>query len=225
MYLRDIDVRADEKLVDRYPGGFVAKFNRDCCCITELYASLFNRRIQTVDISKLVFIFSDFISEPPQPSNAHVIPWPFPFAAYMTMSQSEKKKTIHNHLFEALMFVGAVHGWPPAGIEQLYADANATGLVLKGIGKKSWKSPSGDYRAWVEFAVEMDAVYLECILTTSTKRIEVARRTLGTAIPQAWCLNYYLSVGNWISPSVFQLSSTDFQRWKKTADFSDVIPV
>ncbi|MES2788589.1 MAG: hypothetical protein V4719_03135 [Planctomycetota bacterium] len=224
MYLREIDIRADERIVDRFLGGFVAKFNRDCCCITELYASLLSRRVATVGIAKLVFIFSDLIHEPPEPSKAHVIYWPFPFAAYVALSQSDKKQLIHNRLFEALTFVGGIHGWSSRSIEAIFADANATGLVLKGIGKNCWKSPSGEYRAWVEFVVELDAVYLECILTTATKRIELARRTLGTAIPQSWCLKYYLSVGRWITPTVFQLSSTDFQRWKRTADFSDVIP-
>lgn len=64
---------------------------------------------------------------------------------------------------------------------------------------------------------------LDYILTTARKREEISRRTLGNAIPEAWCLHYYLTEGNWITPTVFQLSSTDFLRWKKTADFSDVI--
>ncbi len=223
MYLREIDICADDRIVDRYPSGFVAKFHRDCCCISELYASLLSRRIETVNIAKLVFMFSDLIREPPEPSNASVIYWPFPFEEYIASSQNAKKQLIHNRLFEALTFVASIHGWHRLSIEEIFREADAAGLVLKGVGKTSWKSPSGKYRAWVEFVVDLDAVYLECILTTSTKRLELARRTLGTAIPQTWCLKYYLSAGTWISDTVFQLSSTDFQRWTRTAEFSDVI--
>ena len=52
MYLAEVMVAADERIVERFKGGFVRRFGEETTCIDELYRYLIRRQIRTEETTK-----------------------------------------------------------------------------------------------------------------------------------------------------------------------------
>jgi hypothetical protein len=112
VYLRDIWIGADERIVERYRGGFVSKFHRDTCCVVELFLKLIDRCVVTDGIAKVCFTFTDETLDYPEysPGVCSYL-WPFDFASYIVSGTPEKKWKVLEALTEALVWVGSREGW------------------------------------------------------------------------------------------------------------------
>ena len=222
MYLHHFCVTADERIVDRYKGGFVHRFGREACCITEQYCALVYRKIVTKDSTWLAFEFTGEIRETPEFTSGRCsYPWPFDFAAYVMADNVGKKSLIASSMQSAALWVARKEGWTTAPIEDAYRTIVQRNFVFEGVSKKSWLSPSKAYRARVYFNFDLDGVNLHAVLYRNRNKQEVGRVFLGREIPRLGCLDECLARGRWVTDTDFRLA-TEFGLMRNllAADFS-----
>ncbi|MBN1591547.1 MAG: hypothetical protein JW888_18680 [Pirellulales bacterium] len=221
MYLRDINLSADDAIVERFKGGFVAQFFREASCISILYMELISRQIVTEKTPSVVaFKFTDELLEPPEKWAIGGCSWPFDFAKYVQSTPSVKKRMIVDALQAALLWMASKMDWPLKPFETAYEEAIRRDLVLERMAKKSWVSPNKQYRVRVFFRYDLEGVELAAVLSKNRSSNELARLPLGVALPYHGCLADYLSDGRWTSNTEFILQSGSFIRERWVADFS-----
>ncbi len=114
MYLRDIAVYADEKIATRFPSGFVGRFHRETCCITELYVSLLRKKVTTPDTAKVNLVFVEqegFVRSVRQLIKVADARWFFCFSEYARKSVDGKKQMILDALQSAVVWIAEERGW------------------------------------------------------------------------------------------------------------------
>jgi hypothetical protein len=224
MYLRALDIWADESIVDRFAGGFCHRFHRETCCIADLVSKLLWKQVITEDTPKLVFVFTDRRACPDARTlTGDTCKWPFDFAKYVDSDTLGKKRQIIDTLYEALLWIAAQRRWPCEPFDEAYRSACKRNLVYDGFGKKSWVSPDGRYRVRVFFRYELEGVELYAVLYRNRSVTELCRRQLGRGVPDIGCLWNYLDEGKWRSETVFQLRSKGIRGEVWTADFSSAV--
>lgn len=226
MYLYRISIEADREIVERFKGGFVARFGRDTCCITLHLSKLIWRKIKTEKTQVLHFVFTDLIDSPPSAESplptSHLI-WPFDFSNYLHQNELGKKSMILDTLVDGLHWVFRHTGWPVNAINEAVQTIRTLNYNMSGLAKRSWASPSGQFRVRLFYRLELDALHVESVLFNRTGKVEIARKLLCQVPPDDDCLNNYLSDGCWISETQFQLRSKGWWDKKWVADFSQEI--
>jgi hypothetical protein len=222
MYLSYIFVSADDRIVERYPDGFVRRFGRESTCVTDHYSSLLYRLVRTEDSRRsLAFTFTDETSELPEfaPGCAHYF-WPFDFAAYVQTDKLGKKALIAASMQAACLWVAGKENWWAAPLERAYQTLIERNYVFEGISKKSWLSPNKKYRAKVYFNFDLDRIDLYAVLYRNRSKTELGRIFLGKEIPVWCCLPDCLRLGRWVTETDFRLRTAadnllaaDFSQW------------
>lgn len=225
MYLREIVVAADPRVVDTFTGGFVGIFGRQTACITELYLFLIRQRVK-VECPKIIFLFtSEAVSESVNVLPLRGVHWQFDFERYVAADSDKKKRLILDALQSGLMFVSRRLGWDQQPFEEAYAEAIRRNLTLEGLLTKKWESPGKQHVVRVHFRFDLDCVHLEAVLFQRRSNREIIRRPVASPVSYQDCLRHYGSDGKWVSETVFQLRSSSFQQQQWSVDFSDVLPI
>jgi hypothetical protein len=228
MYLRDLCVDADEAIVDRHPGGFVSRFHRESCCVTELYLCLIWRKVATPDTSKVQFVFSDLIGHPAEPEKTAcgvmVQPWPFPFTDYKSSDKEAKKRLVADEFHKGLLWIARHRGWDERPFEEVYRQCLDRNLMLEAFWrKKTWLSRDKRVRVKVYYRFDLDAVELYAVVFDRRGR-ELGRKLLGTGIPGVDCLRSFIGTGRWRSKSRFELCAKHtFLKEVWSADLSKIL--
>ncbi|PQO47274.1 hypothetical protein [Blastopirellula marina] len=228
MRLRDLAIYADQRLVDRYPGGFVQQFHRETCCVVELYLSHLTRKVETNGIAKAQLTFSESLADPPpieaviRLDKVIVAPWPFDFAAYKNADDETKKRAVGTALCSALLWLGDLFEWEKSPFENAFAASENAEWIFEGYSKRSWVSPSGEFRAKIFFRFEISGVELFATIFRGRSKQEIARRPLGKAVPEMGCLSHLLQNAKWKSETTFSANSTDVRRKAWHAEFPEL---
>lgn len=220
MFLREIIVAADKRIVERFKGGFVQTFGMEATCIHELYRYLIRRRVRTSSDWKVILIFSDVVSAPPAEALPMRCYWPFNFARYQRADRQVKKRMILDSMQDALLWLADKRGWDRIPLEEAYNEALARDLTLESYLKESWITQDKKYRVRVYFRFDLEAVHLEAVLFRNRSSDELARKELGTGRPYSGCMTDYAADGKWVTATSFQLRSSSFVREVWTVDFS-----
>jgi hypothetical protein len=229
MYLRDLDVWADDSLVENYKGGFVQRFWHQASCITELIRHLLaKKKVFTAGIGKVcITLYDELHSSVPVSAESSLgtveVDWPFDFARFTSVDETMKKRMLFDMLNESLHWLFEKEEWDRASLEEVCEEALNRNLTLEGFAKDSWLSKDSRFRARVYFRWEYEAVELYAVLFRNRKKQEICRKHLASAIPSVGCLHEYLANGRWISNTRFQLESRSFRQERWAADFSEVI--
>lgn len=229
MYVSDIEMYADDAIVERYKAGFVGRFHGHTCCVVEAYRALLSRKIDGGEIWKIICIGTDTIAEPPGTSEYDAtdgiitVSWPFDFSEYVASDPHAKKRLILEAINAACLWTAGQRGWDCGPFETAYETILGRDLDFEGFSKKSWVSPSKKYRARIFFEFQLEAVKLTAVLFKNRTKQEVARRYLGKGIPTPGCLHGFLRIGKWNSENEFVLMLQGFWAKQLTADFSDVM--
>ncbi|MCA9228186.1 MAG: hypothetical protein KDA47_21335 [Planctomycetales bacterium] len=221
--LREIGISADSRIAERFRGGFVREFESEASCIAELYLFLIRDKVKTDKTRKVLLFFTDLQTGPPPEVRPIRCLWPFDFSDYIAADAREKKQRVLDALHAGMLWLAENCGWAPQPLEDAYVEAVARDLTLKASLKKTWPSPDRRYRVRVDFRFDIDAVYLDAVLTKYHGSQEVARLKLGKARPYRGCMFDYGAEGEWTAPTVFELRSTSFIKEKWTVDFSNAI--
>jgi hypothetical protein len=231
MYLRDLTMYADETIVDEFKGGFVQRFHRQSCCITELYCNLLRKGARLSGATKIqVECFN-------AASNTELSPeivdrgefilcrLPFQFRDYAHAPDTSKKVMLADALKNSLLHCAERRQWDTSAISHLDAVAREKSLLLTGESKASWLSPDGKHRARIAFEWHLDAIHLSATLFRNRSAKVLSRKTLGDAVPEIGQLHFVLSAenGQWISDVEFQVTTSDFIQKRWIVSFSDVI--
>lgn len=224
MYLKDIYIEADPELVERYRGGFVARFNTEVCCITEHYKQLIQRKIQTRDSTAVRFLFTDLIGSPPSTYGVHNCKWPFRVDRYIVASIPEKKRMIFDALHSALQWIAEHECWNVEPLVQAREQMLQLDLRFEATSSRSWISPSRSYRAKIQFAYDIDRVEFTALLLRARSPDVLAQKPIGMVRPHLQALDCASSAA-WVSPTEFRVRSAPhlFMRCEWTIDFSDAI--
>ncbi len=223
MYLSEVDIGADHEIVERYQGGFVQKFSRDHCCITEPYRALISRRVQTQSTRKINLTFTDTMKSPPPFSpGVCAYRWPFDFSQYVPAATRAKKEQILTTLTQAMLWLASHEDWDPLPFQEAHDQIVARDYECDGLSKRSWASPNGKFRVRIYLNLELEAVELCAVLYENRSPREIGRVPLGTGLPFLGCFKAYASHGKWQSDCCFQLQSDASTYWTHEwqADFS-----
>ncbi len=106
MYLNEMQAAADNEIVERFKGGFVARLMRNCHCVTGPYSRIIWRQVATRDVTKLFIEFSDHHQKPGEHERLATlaIRWPFDFAFFIT---SDEASAVHREPHRSMTAVGA----------------------------------------------------------------------------------------------------------------------
>lgn len=228
-YLREISIYADKSLVNEFKGGFVQRFHREACCISELFCSyLAEAKCLANGISKILIRMvvdrQDMPSIPKPDLLAQVVicRWPFDFHRYHSGDDVTKKLLLAEATRDCLVRVSEVWSWDKSIVLSLYREAEKSGFLFKGISKASWLDPQGKYRVRIGFDWGIDAIELTAILYKNRSSREVVRKYLGEAIPAESQLSRIVRSenGNWLDSTTFELQASDFIRKRWTISFA-----
>ena len=230
MYLRDVVVYADEAIVTDFPSGFVAWFHRETCCITDFYASLLRKKVETPDTAKVNLVFvqqqEGFAPGVKQLIDVADARWPFHFLEYSQADAGGKKRMILDALQAALLWIAKNRQWDVRGLEECHAAVVDRKLEFKGWSKKSWLSPNPKYRARVGFYFGLRSVDFFVGLFDRRSR-EIGRKPLASVVPEMWMAHLVLKgQGKWIRGKEFRFQIADsFSRLPKfwQVDVSDLL--
>lgn len=217
MYLSEIAIYAAEAIVERFQGGFVQEFHRNTCCITEHYTDLIHRQIRTASDRKVLFYFSDEVDSPPTSYGVLNCIWPFDFASYIMKPKEEKKVHLAATMQEALVWIAKERNWNVEPLSEAYEVLRSRNYKYVGYSKKSWLSPTREYRARIMFDFDLEEVSLFVVFADATTDEVVCQKKIAEAAPETGCLYDYLRFGNWISEKAFVVESSSFSRQTWTA--------
>lgn len=95
MPLTQIEICADESLVESYPDGFVMQFRWQCCCVAGPYSRLIGRKIRNFPHWNLFILLFENSKEALDPNDGSVVlKRNFPFAEYRRANDYGKKYLI-----------------------------------------------------------------------------------------------------------------------------------
>jgi hypothetical protein len=211
VYLRDIDVYADETIVTRFPSGFVGWFHRETCCITQPYIAVLGKKVFTPDTGKVFLTFTDPKESTPRICRCELgvleAEWPFLFARYAEGDDVQKKCMILDGVHSAVLWVGKERGWDVRSLAECRDEIIRRDFVFEGWSKKSWASPDRKFRAKIGFQFELRRVDL-VLGVFDRKGREIGRKPLGWAVPQTGVLYHVLKAnGTWTNENIFQIQS------------------
>ncbi|QDU25121.1 hypothetical protein ETAA8_01820 [Anatilimnocola aggregata] len=220
MFLRDFSIHADEAIVDRYQGGFVQRFHRESTSVVEPYLAALHEQVRTVKTAKLVWEFSDEISElPPHVPGVCRYRWPFDFAAFHAAATPLAKQQLILDAFQAANLWIARHSvWPTKPFEAAYRTIVDRNFVFAGCLKDSWLNSTKDFRVRLFFNWHLDRVELAAALYRNRSTCELCRHALGPDVPAGGLLQCYSRRAKWRSRTRFVVSGS---HWSKewVADF------
>ena len=220
MFLREIAIHADERIVDRFPGGFVKRFHRETCGVTEVFNSLLKKKLIGPNSPKICMTFSDLINEAPSSLTPLRILWPFDFSRYVVADDRTKAELVASALLSVLMWIGGKVNWPLEVIQDTWDQAKLQSFRYCGTWGKSWTSPTKHWKASVEIQMDVSGVDLAIVVTTRAKREVVRRFQIDKLLCYDGCLMNYISLGEWVSDSEFRLESSAFppKEWRVAID-------
>jgi len=230
-YLRDLAIYAHESLVDTIKGGFVQRFHRESCCITEPFLSHVSRKLETNGVAK-VFIelmepseFNNSASQLNPSCGVLECGWPFDFLEYLSSDDLMKKRRLAGTLREIFLYLAQSHRWDDAIIRTAFAELEARDYVFGGLSKASWLSPDSRHRVRVAFDWQLDAIRFSAVLFRNRSSTELVRRELGELPPQEGQLNNAIlrEHGKWLNNTQFELQTTDFLRRQWRVSFVDAM--
>lgn len=222
MYLRELAVYADDAIAEDYKGGFVQRFHREACSVVEPYLVEIYRKVVTVAVAKVGFIFTNELKAPVEHSpQRRFHRWPFDFAAYTASSTREaKQRLVLDALHEAMIWIARHEDWANESFDAAYQTIIDRDFKFVGYSKKSWICPRKRFRVRLYFDWQLDGIDMFAVLFRNGSKDEIARQQLGTGIPMAGILHEYLNAGAWQSNTMFEVAvSIPFHKtW--LADFA-----
>lgn len=210
MFLRDIAVHADERIVDRFPGGFVKRFHRETCGVTAVFISQLKRKLIAPNSPKLSFVFSDLVSEPPTMLAPLRLIWPFNFSRYVTLNDREKAQQIADALADAMDWIGKSVGWPDNVVRDIWNEGKSRSFAFYGTSRKSWTSPDQRFKATIDFHMDVGGVELSAVISKNRSNQIVCEKHLDKLPAYDGCLLNYIGEGTWVSDSEFRLRASSF---------------
>jgi hypothetical protein len=209
MYFGDCIIRADEAIVDRFKGGFVQTFNRQCLSVSIPYSSIIARskRIK-VDFGRIAFVFSDGAESalpwkrPLRKMNLH---WFFDFSKYVHMTSAEKQHAILDALHLACSSAADELRWPKDPLNDAYQKLKESNCEFSGLSKTKWISPDGKHRVSLWYSFQLEGIALSTILFRVRRNEEVERVPIGTFPHCVEWVHTYMKRGHWKGDFDFEL--------------------
>jgi hypothetical protein len=219
-FLRDLDVWADESIVEDFKGGFVQKFHIHTTCISEHFIKLLSGKVQTHGIAKVLMRFVDSrmksakIPARSEGIDVLICEWPFPFLEYQDCSEIARKRMIAEHIFGCLKEVSLSWNWDLRPIEEAHRTIEGNDFVFSGLSKASWLSPNSQFRVRAAFEWNLTEIVLFAVLFQKRSRQEMVRKSIGSLVPDNGKLHDALTKGHghWISETDFEIITTDFAQ-------------
>lgn len=210
MFLRDIAIHTDERIVDRFPGGFVKRFHRESCGVTAIFISLLKKKLSAPGSPKLCFVFSDLVSKPPTTLAPLRLFWPFDFSRYVTLNDHEKARQIADALADAMDWIGKSVGWPDNVVRDIWNEVKSRNFVFQGTSRKSWTFPDHRFKARIDFHMDVSGVGLSAVISKNRSGQIVCRNHLDKLPAYDGCLLNYIDEGTWVSDLEFRLRTSSF---------------
>ena len=231
MYLRDLDIWADEEIVDRFPSQFVQWFKIESSCIVEWYRQLIRRSVVTPDAMKVCLIFAenDCASAggfEPRFGQIKILEHViiarerFDFAKYHAAGDVNKKRMVLESLHNGLLDTAEERRWCTESVNALqrcHDEIVASDLEFEGLCKASTISPDRKYRARVGYRWGMRKVDLE-VAVFRFRGAELGRKPVGSTLPFAGLIyDIEKAKSEWRRSNKFRI--TPFRRSFSRPDF------
>lgn len=227
-YLQCLEVYADEDIAEEFKGGFVQKFHRQSCCISEQFLREL-RKLQTNGFPKIILTFVDShrvpVCLPSADSSKAIIDarWPFNFNRYLLASEIKKRRMLGIAIRDCLLNIADEHAWDKVFIERIYSEAELRNFSFSGKSKASWPSPNSKFRVRVAFDWKLETIDLTAVLFQNRSSKELSRIELGDIVPGIAQLSFAICQehGKWISDTEFQISVSDFTQKQLHVSFGE----
>lgn len=219
MRLRQIEVYADEALVEKYPGGFVQRFHRESLCVTTAWMLALGKQLESNTVSKLLIVACEARAMRPANGALPLNLWlSFDFVHYHQAMNSTKRQLLGELVRTALETIAPIAGWELNTLSTAYAQASANNFLVQQRMTKSWVSPSRRHRAIVEVKWDIDGVNFNVIIADRQGRdyVERAAQLLGVVPPYEGCVAAYASGARWLDDHTFCLEAKDYPTGRLT---------
>lgn len=226
-YLRDLAVYADDAIVEEFKGGFVQRFHRESCCVSEhvrrlLSGSLITNGVAKVHVECVDCRYSAANIPTPHPIIEVVCcTWPFSFSSYLAATELDRKKMLGKVIHECLSAIALKWNWDTKLIDDAYEQLERENYVFTGMSKASWPSPSSGYRMRIAVDWKLSCIELWAVLFKNRTRTEIARKQLGELLPEMGTLNDAITSkhGKWVTETEFELVTSDFLQKRMRVSF------
>ncbi len=228
-YFRDLSIYADKGIVEVFKGGFVQRFHRQTCCISEHYRTKLSGKLLTNGTAKVLleFVADSSTIKPalrPGPDTDVLIrQLRFDFAPYLNDSALGKKHRVESALYDCLTSIAVEGNWNRSLIDEVHKEVIDNDFIFTGISKASWPGPDSKYRVRIAFDWDLDAIGLFAVLFRNRSSVEVSRKKLGELVPESGILSEAICQqhGRWASNTEFELKTTDFLLKRMKVSFVD----